>query len=298
MAVDPRLFPYARRTLDVGGQEMAYVDEGSGPPVVMVHGNPTWGFTYRAFIRALVDDHRVIVPDHIGMGRSGRPDPAAYPFTLRRRIADLTELLDRIVPAGPVDLVVHDWGGVIGLGWATTHPERVNRVLAMNTVAFPLPHDERLPAVLRFARTPPGRFLSRQVAAFNLGALPVGARRMLPWPVLRGYLAPYARPSDREAVVRFVDDIPLGEDDPAWWPLAETSAGLDVLRDRQVVICWGMRDPVFSARLLDQWRQRLPGAQIVRFPDAGHLVHEDAPAATVRIARALFAGEPSVDAAA
>lgn len=294
MAVTAHPFPYARRTLEVGGQEMAYVDEGSGPPVVMVHGNPTWGFAFRSFIEALRHDHRVVVPDHIGMGRSARPDPGAYPFTLRRRIADLTELLDKVVPEGRVDLIVHDWGGAIGLAWATAHPDRVGRVLVMNTAAFPLPPGERLPDLLRVARTPPGRLASRWLAAFNVGVLLVGPRRRLPWAVIGGYLTPYRRPADREAVVRFVDDIPLSEDDPSWWPLVGTGAALDTLADREIVVCWGMRDPAFTPRLLEEWRRRLPGAQIVRFPNAGHLVFEDAPGPLTRIAEELFAPVGSV----
>ena len=291
MRVEARGFPYRRRTLDVGGHEMAYVDEGWGPPVVMVHGNPTWSFTFRNLIAALARDHRVIAPDHIGMGRSARPQPGSYDYTLEQRIRDLTSVIDALVPSGPVDLVVHDWGGAIGCGWATRFPERLGRLLVLNTAAFPLPDGERLPLALRLARSDVGALLIRYLGTFNLGTVALGAKGALSWPAIRGYLAPYRSPADREAVLAFVRDIPVSESDPAWEPLTCMAERLPLLHRHQVTVCWGLKDPVFTPRLLDEWRQRLPGAQIVTFPHAGHLVHEDAGAVIVDIARGLFSQE-------
>jgi cis-3-alkyl-4-acyloxetan-2-one decarboxylase len=301
------LYPFARRVLDVGGQELAYIDEGprdkgrgdegrgaeaTRPAVLCVHGNPTWGFAYRDLIHGLRTDHRVIVPDHVGMGRSSRPSPGAYPFTLARRIDDLTALVDHVLPRGPVDLVVHDWGGPIGLGWAVRHPERVGRVLVLNTAAFPLPPGEPLPWLLRLARSPVGTALSR-MGAFSLATLLLGVHHRVSWPVARGYLAPYRSPRDRAAIVEFVHDIPVGPADPAWGPLRETAERLDVLRDHRVVICWGLRDPVFTRSVLAEWRRRLPGATVTELADAGHLVTEDAGDRVLAEARRLFAAPES-----
>ena len=287
--VAPGLFDYEPRTLEVHGNAVSCVDSGSGPPVVLVHGNPTWSFAFRDIIAGLVDEHRVIAPDHVGMGRSARPDPGAYPYTLSRRIADLDSIIDQLVPTGPVDLVLHDWGGPIGCGWATTHPDRVGRILLLNTAAFPPPLGMGLPWALRLARSPAGGVLVRRFGTFNLAALAVGARRRLPKPVVEGYLAPYRTARDRRAIYEFVLDIPVRESDPAWAPLAAMASRLHVLRDHAVTICWGMKDPVFTAPVLDEWRRRLPSAQVVRFPSAGHFVFEDAPTPVVKIARDLFA---------
>lgn len=296
MTTGVRGFEYARRTIEVPGapgtssvHELAYIDEGSGPPVVMVHGNPTWGYAFRHLVAGLVDRHRVVVGDHVGMGRSSRPAPGTYGYTLDRRIADLTSLIDHAVPDGRVDLVVHDWGGAIGLGWATRHPDRVRRVLAGNTAAFPLPPGRPLPWSLRLARSELGGLLVRRLGVFNLAAVAVGTRGRTPLDVARGYLAPYRSPADRDAVLAFVRDIPLGPGDRAWAPLAATAERLSVLADRPFTICWGLRDPVFTPDLLDEWRRRMPQARIVRLPRAGHLVFDDAADEIVAIARELFA---------
>lgn len=292
--MNDRLYPYARRTIEIDGHAMAYVDEGNGPPVVMVHGNPTWGFAFRELIAGLVGRHRVIVPDHIGMGRSSRPDAGSYSYTLSRRMQDLGVLLDRLVPEGPVDLVLHDWGGAIGGGWATRNPERVGHLLLLNTVAFPLPDDQPLPWLLRLARSRTGTWMSRHVGVFSLGTIAIGARRRLPLPIVRGYLAPYRSASDRTGIVEFVRDIPIAPDDPAWHPLAETAELLPTLAHKRAVICWGMRDPVFTPALLSEWRRRLPGIRIVKYPRAGHLVLEDAGPSILAIATELFDAEATV----
>ena len=94
--VDATLYPFANNYATINGHQMHYVDEGNGDPVVMVHGNPSWSFYYRNIIKALQSDFRCIAPDHIGCGYSDKPQDDAYPYTLERRIADLTALLDQL----------------------------------------------------------------------------------------------------------------------------------------------------------------------------------------------------------
>lgn len=279
--------------LEVGGQRIAYVDVGEGPPVVAVHGNPTWGFAFRTLVAGLIDRHRLVVPDHVGMGRSSRPDRDAYPHVLARRIADLEELVDRVVGDGPVSMVVHDWGGPIGLGWAVRHPERVGRILVLNTAAFPLPHGTPLPRLLRVARSALGAAAIVAANSFVVGTVALGAHRRLPTDVARGYLAPYDSPARRTAIRAFVEDIPLAPGDASWDALCDVSDRLEVLDDGRVAICWGMRDPVFTAAILREWRRRLPSARVVELAHAGHLVLEDAAPEVLDVARRhLLAGAP------
>ena len=194
-------FPTRPRSVTVGGLQYAYVDEGCGPPVVLVHGNPSWSYHFRSLLDRLpASGHRAIAPDHIGMGRSAKPTAAAYPHTLARRVADFTDFLAQVVPTGPVTLVVHDWGGAIALAWAVANPERVERLVLFNTAAFPLPAGKGLPLVLRAVRTPPGGLAVRHLNAFALGAALLGVRRRMTAAVRRGYLAPYDRPEHRVAV--------------------------------------------------------------------------------------------------
>ena len=119
------LYPFEGRVLELDGLRYHYLDEGQGEPVVMVHGNPTWSFYYRDLVRALRDDHRVLVPDHIGCGLSDKPDDARYRYTLAQRVADLEALLDSLALDEPITFVAHDWGGMIAMAWAVRHPERV-----------------------------------------------------------------------------------------------------------------------------------------------------------------------------
>jgi cis-3-alkyl-4-acyloxetan-2-one decarboxylase len=272
-------WPYAQRRAEVGGHTMAYVDEGSGPPVLLVHGNPTWSFYYRSLLAALPPlGLRAIAPDHIGMGRSDKPDARAYPHTLSRRVADLGEFVDGLGLTEPLSLVVHDWGGAIALSWAVENLERVDRLVVLNTGAFPLPPGKRVPWMLQTARLPVvGDLAVRRLNAFSRGAVVMGSgQRWLPAEARAGLLAPYDRPEHRVAVSRFVQDIPVRTSDPAHPVLARTEQRLPLLQDRPTLVCWGMKDPVFDEVVLDHLVSLLPQSEVHRFPDAGHFVLEDA----------------------
>ncbi len=285
-------WPYPRRTVDVGGHAMAFVDEGHGPPVLLVHGNPTWSFYYRSLLAALPPlGLRAIAPDHIGMGRSDKPSADAYPHTLSRRVEDLGAFIDGLDLTGPISLVVHDWGGAIALAWAVDNPDRVKHLVLLNTGAFPLPPAKALPWTLRAARLPVlGDVAVRRLNAFSLGALVLGSgRRWLPAEARAGLLAPYDSPANRVAVSQFVRDIPLAPSDPAYAVLARTEQRLHLLQDIPTLICWGMRDPVFDDVVLDHLVSLLPKADVNRFADAGHYVLEDAADRIVPLVSRLLA---------
>lgn len=272
--------PYAARELARPAGVMRYVDEGAGPAVVCVHGNPTWAFYYRNLVAVLARDHRVIVPDHLGMGRSDTPPTARYPYDLTARVDDFGALLDhlRIGVDAPATFIVHDWGGAIALAWAVRHPERVGRLVLLNTAAFPPPAGTRLPWVLRPPRVPLlGEVAVCGVNAFVRGALRFGVRRgRLPADVRRGYRAPYRTWRDRRGVLAFVRDIPVQPAGRTHDLLARTGARLQRLADRPVLLVWGLRDPVLTPAYLREWRQRFPAAEAHAVEDAGHLVLEDA----------------------
>lgn len=285
-------WPYATHSTLVGGHRMAYVDEGSGPPVLLVHGNPTWGFYYRSLLAALPPlGLRAIAPDHIGMGRSEKPSAAQYPHTLARRVADFGEFVDGLGLTEPVSLVVHDWGGAIALAWAVDNVERVDRLLVLNTGAFPIPPGKALPWSLAAARVPVlGGVAVRGFNAFSRGALVMGTGR----PVLgrearAGLTAPYDSPAHRVAVHEFVRDIPMSPRDPAYGVLARTESRLPLLDGKPTAVCWGMQDPVFDGTVLDHLLTLLPSAEVHRYADAGHYVLEDAADRIVPIATRLLA---------
>lgn len=283
MAFDPArfrdLYPFANNwhTLPCG-QRMHYLDEGQGDPVVCVHGNPTWSFFYRNIVTELRKTHRVIAPDHIGCGLSDKPPAGAYDYTLAQHVADLEALLEALGITRGVTLVVHDWGGMIGMGWAVRHVEAVARIVVLNTGAFLKPARMEVPWQLKFVRQA-GPLAAVAVLGFNgfvRGTLAIGTKRRLDPHVRRGYLAPYDSWENRIATLRFVRDIPVDDRDSSFPTAKAIDEGLVLLADKPMFIGWGGRDFVFDQTFLDEWRSRFPSAELHLEPDAGHLVLEDA----------------------
>jgi haloalkane dehalogenase len=278
-AINRTLYPFTGHYLDVASDvRLHYLDEGHGPAVVMVHGNPTWSFFYRNLVLRLRGRYRCVVPDHVGCGLSDKPPRSRYPYSLERRIADLTALLDHLKLDRDVTLVVHDWGGMIGTVWATRFPERVKRLIVLNTAAFHLPKTKRLPLSLWLGRnTTLGALLIRGANLFCRAAVRwCVTRRPLPPDVRRMYLAPYDSWAHRVAVLKFVQTIPLVPTDAGYDIVSETERRLHLLRDRPVLVCWGMRDFVFDEHFLGQWQEHFPAAEMHRYDDAGHYILEDA----------------------
>jgi pimeloyl-ACP methyl ester carboxylesterase len=289
------LYPFQGKSLDRGGLRYHYLDEGSGDPVVMVHGNPTWSFHFRALVTALRGDHRVIAPDHIGMGLSDKPDDRRYPYRLASRVDDLEALLASLRLTRPLTLVLHDWGGMIGMAYAARHPETIGRLVLLNTAAFHLPPEMKLPASLRLARdTPLGTLAVRGAGAFHRAAARLCCtRRPLSREVRRGYTAPYRSWASRIGILRFVQDIPLRPGDPSYALVSEVEAHLPRFRDTPALICWGERDFVFTPAVLERWRAIWPRAEVHRFPDCGHYLLEDAAEEIPGLVRAFLEKHPA-----
>jgi len=266
------LYPFESHHLDIDGLRMHYLDEGSGPAVLMLHGNPTWSFYYRELVTGLRDRLRCVVPDHMGCGLSDKPQD--YPYTLAKHIDNAERLVDHLGLAD-LTLVVHDWGGAIGCGLAVRRPELVRRLVVCNTAAF----HGRTPWRIRVCRTPGlGALAVRGLNLFARSAVVMACKnrgRMTP-DVRAGYLLPYDTWAHRVAIHRFVQDIPVHNSHTTRGLIAEIDAGLGGLRDRPMLVCWGMRDFCFNRAFLDGWVRRFPNAEVHRYADAGHYVVEDA----------------------
>ncbi len=276
--VDKQLYPFKSHFLDIQGLKYHYLDEGSGHPVVMVHGNPTWSFYYRNLVTQLSSEYRTIAPDHIGCGLSDKPGDDRYQYTLKSRVDDLEALLDHLGLVENITLVVHDWGGMIGMAYASRHPERIKRLVVMNTAAFHLPKAKSFPTALWLGRnTGLGAFLIRGFNAFSGIAAHICCKRNPLSPELRrAYTEPYNSWANRIATARFVQDIPLKPGDSSYAIVQEVQDGLDRFASTPLLICWGVKDFVFSTEFLDEWLRRLPHAEHHRFEDAGHYILEDA----------------------
>ena len=272
-------YPFKSNYLSIRGLRYHYLDEGRGEPLVMLHGNPTWSYYFRRLVEKFSATHRVIVPDHIGCGLSDKPGPERYDFRLRSRIDDLNALLNHLLPDQPVTLIVHDWGGMIGLGWAVEHLERVRRLVIMNTAGFFPPGRKAIPWRLRLLRRP-NPLMDWAVLHLNLfarAALYMAPRRPLPPAVKAGLIAPYDTPRHRLATLKFVQDIPLSPDDPSGPIVARVERELGLITARPVLLIWGRHDFVFDRDYFDEWRRRVPQAEVHWLEEAGHYLLEDAP---------------------
>ena len=294
-------YPFTPKRLDVRpGIAMSYLDEGprDGEIVVMLHGNPSWSYYWRHLVLGLRDRYRCIVPDHVGMGLSDKPDDAAnaqprYDYTLQSRIDDVTVLLDHLGITGPVTLAVHDWGGMIGFGWALARSDRVRRLVILNTAAFPLPQAKRMPWRLRLGRDSKlGGWAIRRFNLFAGGAARFGTTRKLAPDVRRAYRAIYEGWDDAISTLRFMQDIPLAPGDRAW-PLVEAAGfALPGYSDRPAFLGWGLRDFVFDKHFLAGFRKALPQAEVHAYQDAGHYILEDKHEELVPAIRAFLDANP------
>lgn len=273
------LYPFTSRFVEVNGFAMHYVDEGEGEPVVLLHGNPTWSFYFRELVKGLAHAYRCIAPDHIGCGLSARPGPSEYGFRLRNRVDDIEAFIAALGLEKDITLVVHDWGGMIGSAFAVRHPQRISRLVVLNTAAFLKPEAKPLPWTLKFIRSLPA-LATPAVLGLNLfarGAAWTASVRRLPADVRQGLLAPYNSWHNRLATLKFVQDIPLSPADPSYDLAAEVDHILDRLRGKPMLVCWGERDFVFDRDYLAEWQRRFPQAEVHCFSDAGHYVLEDVP---------------------
>jgi haloalkane dehalogenase len=269
--VDAELFPFESRFADVGGHAVDYVDEGSGPPLLLLHGNPTWSFLYREVIERLRGSFRCIALDYPGLGLS----TAAPGYGYRPEDhADVVQAFVEQLDLSGLTLVVHDWGGPIGLAVAQRSPQRFDRLVLTNTWAWPINGDLHFEGFARSMGGPLGRELIRRVNLLVSVIVPVGHRRRR---VTAAEMAHYRRAvSDRErrnASAVMVSAI-LGS--RAF--LADVERGLPALADRPALLLWGDRDIAFRDRERRRWEASLPRVTTVPMPGAGHYVPSDAAA--------------------
>ena len=280
--IDPsafrHLYPFKSNYMEINGYNYHFLDEGHGDPVVMIHGNPTWSFYYRKLVKSLSVQFRTVVPDHIGCGLSDKPDVHRYDYRLKSRVDDLESLLHHLGINKDITLVLHDWGGMIGMDYALRYPERIHRFVIMNTAAFLPPKGKTLPMRLRVIRNIKP-FATLAVLGFNVfayGALFMASCRKLPKDVKSGLVAPYNSWENRIATLKFVQDIPVREDDPSYRLVRYVDDNLYKLSHIPMLICWGEHDFVFDKDYRLEWQRRFPSATVKIFSDAGHYVLEDA----------------------
>lgn len=266
-------YPFQSNFMDLAGVRMHYVDEGSGRPVIMIHGNPTWSFYYRRLVSELSGEYRAIAVDHIGCGLSDKP--TGYTYQLDTHISNLSRLIEEL-DLQNATLVAHDWGGAIGLGALLQHRERFERIVLFNTGAFPPPF---IPWRIRACRIPLlGKLAVQGGNLFARAAVTMATSRRggLESTTASGLLAPYDSWGNRTAIFNFVKDIPTRSNQPTWKTLERIESGLSDLKEMKKLLVWGMQDWCFRPECLERFIQHWPEATVRRIESANHYVVEDA----------------------
>jgi haloalkane dehalogenase len=283
------LYPFESQWLPLEGHRYHYLDEGQGEVLLLVHGNPTWSFYWRELIKRLRDRFRVVAVDHIGCGLSDKP--RHYPYHLAQHGDNLTQLVERL-DLHDVTLLAHDWGGPIGLRAAQALPRRFSRFVLFNTAAFRSTH---MPWRIRVCRTPLlGRVAVQGLNAFARAALRMAVEhreRMTP-AVRAGLLAPYDSWRHRQAIYRFVQDIPMSPGHGSYAALHDVERRLPELAEHPWLLVWGMRDWCFTPAFLERFLDFVPRAEVHRLDDCGHYVVEDAYERIVPIVEQFIAAHP------
>jgi cis-3-alkyl-4-acyloxetan-2-one decarboxylase len=266
-------YPFKQNTFTTDeGHNLNYIDIGprdSKNIVIMVHGNPTWSFYYRNLAKSLEENFRVIVPDHIGCGLSDKPQN--FEYTLENHVNHLEKLVESLSPSN-VHLVVHDWGGAIGMGYATRHVNKVKSIVFLNTAAF---RSQEIPSSISICKLPwIGEKIVRSLNAFAWPATFMAVKKKLTPIVKKGYLLPYNNYKNRIATARFVKDIPLDKKHTSYAQLLEIESKLPTLTCPKLFL-WGAKDFCFTTNFLDKWKEFYPDAESIVYQDGGHYILED-----------------------
>jgi haloalkane dehalogenase len=253
---------------------MHYLDEGSPEklPILFLHGNPTWSFFYRNLLSSFKNQFRCIAPDHLGCGLSEKPSSKEFTYNLEGHSSNLLELLDTL-EIKKFNLIVHDWGGAIGLSALRNDFSKINKLVLLNTASF-LSND--VPKRIQLCRIPlMGEFFVRMLNGFAGPATWMATTKRLSPSVKKGFLYPYNNWTNRVAIWNFVKDIPLENNHSTKQFLQETETALSKLSDTPILTCWGMQDFCFHSGFLEEWQQRLPHLETLTCENAGHYLLED-----------------------
>ncbi|MCP3925742.1 MAG: alpha/beta fold hydrolase [Desulfobacterales bacterium] len=274
------LYPYKSNFLKLkNGLNLHYVDEGKGSPVFMIHGNPTWSFYYRSLVEELKNNFRTIAVDHIGCGLSDKPSTNEYGFDLESRVSDFKELVDKTCPDEKISLVVHDWGGMIGVVYALQNLEKIDKIIVTNTSGFFPPGTKNLPVRLWLLKYI-SLFATPAVLLFNLfswAATFMAPHKKLGKNVKKGLVAPHNNIRNRISTLKFVQDIPLKPSDKSYDLVKFADDNLKKLLEKDMIVIWGEHDFVFDNDYYNEWINRFPKVKSYFFKDAGHYLFEDIP---------------------
>lgn len=267
--LDRSLFPFTSRVIDIDGNIVHYIDEGNGPTLLLLHGNPTWSFLYRHIVRKLSPHFRCIALDYPGFGLSiAKP---GYAFLPREHSSVIEQFVDRL-GLKDLSIMVQDWGGPIGLGFAGRRPELIRDVILGNTFAWPATRSKGMSAFSKIVGSGPGRLLITRYNALAKWLIPAGTNRKLIQGEMAAYMGPFSTPASRLPMWIFARQIVASEE-----YLTQVEAGLSSLREKPALVVWGEADGAFRAPDRIHLLEHFPSHRVCLLPDAKHFIQENAP---------------------
>ena len=270
-------FPYKANYQEINGFQMHYVDEGKGEPIVMFHGMPTWAYLYRHFIKTLSKNNRVIVPDQMGFGKSEVPQDK--PYLLKQHLDNTTKLLINL-DLQDITLVVQDWGGPIGIGFGVHNSERIKRLIIMNTSIGVMKEGTKpwyQPLVEKGIYE---SFISNIEGLIKSG---IYNKKNINDQILKAYSAPFPNKESLIGAFAWPKDIPVGDSHPSAKAMQYIRQNLDILKNKEKILIWGLKDPIFSVSMINWWEKIYPGIKVYQIENASHFLQEDAPQEIISI---------------
>lgn len=268
--VDSDLYPFTHRSVELPAGNMHYIDEGTGETILFVHGTPTWSFLYRNQVKELSKSYRCIAPDHLGFGLSDKPEN--FDGTPQSHAANLEQFIEKLGLEN-ITLVVHDFGGPIGLSYATKHPENVSRVVVLNTWLWETKNDKQVQKIDKLLHSKTGRYLylKKNFSPKVLLKKAFHNKRALTKSIHHHYIAPFPTADSRMSLLNIGQSL-LGSSD--WYQTQWDQ--LSALDNIPLLLIWGKEDPFISTDYLDRWSQRFPSAKVILL-ESGHFVQEEQP---------------------
>ncbi len=267
--IDRDEYPFKSNFIQLEMGKMHYIDEGSGEPIVMLHGNPTWSFLYRHLVKGLSGKYRCIAMDHIGFGLSDKPKKWSYlPKEHAKNFYQLIEKLN----LRDITIIVQDWGGPIGLSYAVANPDNVKRIIIMNTWMWSVKGDPHFERFSKFIGGAFGRFLIKRFNFFVriVMKMVIGDKSKLPKSIHRHYIKPLKYPGERKGCFVFPKQIIESSD---WLDSLWSQRGK--IKDKPALILWGLKDIAFREQELNKWADLFSNSTVIKFEDAGHFLQEE-----------------------
>jgi haloalkane dehalogenase len=264
-------FPFKSRWINIDGNQLHYVDEGSGEVILFVHGTPEWSFGFRDLIKELSKNYRCIAVDHLGFGLSNKPEKGNY--TCKAHAQRLEKFIQQLGLEN-INLVANDFGGGFALNYSIHHPENVNHIFLFNTWMWSLKNDKHYSDPAKVMTSWLGRFLYLRLNFPVKVIMPAayGVKKKLTKEVHTHYKKPLSSPAERIAAYALANELMNASN---WWQSLWNQ--MNLIQNKSFTIFWGLKDKFIPAYELEKWKGRLPQAKIIAFEDAGHFVQEEKP---------------------